>query len=168
MAAKPDHPFELPDFDPCVFCERIAGHRDDWAVIDRDELTVSFVNPRQYEEGQALVIPNRHAPTILDLTQDEARALMDAVGRLARAMTDILQPDGLTLYQNNGVASFQEVPHFHMHVVPRYRNGGWGAGPPQLAVLDEAEREAKLEKNRAPIERQREIAERIRAGLVAS
>ena len=166
MAAKPDqHPFELPDAYPCVFCERIEGRRDDWAVIEHDDVTVSFVNPRQFEEGQALVIPRRHAPTILDLTEGEAQALMAAVRRLAHAMTEVLKPDGLTLYQNNGVASFQEVPHFHMHVVPRRHDERWGAGPPQLAVLDEAEREGMLQRNMAPIEQQREIADRIKAGL---
>ena len=38
-------------------------------------------------------------------------------------------------YQNNGVTSLQEVPHFHVHVVPRREAGGWGAGPPHISAL---------------------------------
>ena len=41
-------------------------------------------------------------------------------------MTKAFRPDGLTIYQNNGVAAGQEIPHVHMHVVPRYDDD---AGP---------------------------------------
>lgn len=160
-------PFDLPEGDPCLFCERVAGRLDDWVVIDADDETISFVNPRQFEEGQACVIPKRHAPTILDLTEQEASSLMRSVHRLAKAMTDAFNPDGLTLYQNNGVASFQEIPHVHMHVVPRRYDGGWGEGPPHLASLDKGEREEQWRRRAAPLERQKEVAERIRLHLRA-
>ena len=156
-------PFELPDFDPCLFCERIAGERDDWEVLDDGELTVSFMIDMQFEEGQALVIPRRHAPTLLDLTDDEAAALMRAVRRLAQAIVDAYDPDGLTLYQNNGVASLQAIPHAHMHVVPRRYGSGWGEGPPHLAAITRAEREESFRRRpgMAP-ERLKEIADRVR------
>ena len=44
-------------------------------------------------------------------------------------------PNGVLLYQNNGIGSGQEVPHFHMHVVPRGRESDWGFGPPHIARL---------------------------------
>ncbi len=158
-------PIELPQ-GPCIFCERIAG--EDRAVIDKDELTISFINPRQFEEGQALIIPRRHAPTILDLTDDEAAALLQHAQRVGRAMVAAFDPDGITLWQNNGVASLQEVPHAHLHVVPRRYGSGYGEGPPHLAALTRAEREERLERLMAdavPMERQSALAERIRAGL---
>ena len=160
-------PFQLPEGDGCLFCERVAGTRDDWAVIDADDATVAFINPRQYEEGQALVIPRRHAPTIVDLTEEEAAALMRSASRLARAMVRAFDPDGLTLYQNNGVVSGQEVPHFHLHVVPRRYDSGWGEGPPHLAALSRAEREERFRRGAAPMERQTEIAERLRLHLIS-
>ena len=158
-------PFDLPEGNGCLFCERIEGERDDWAVISEDDSAVSFVNPRQFEEGQALVIPRRHAPTLLDLTEDEAAALMRHARRVAQAIVDTFDPDGLTLYQNNGVVSYQEVPHVHMHVVPRRYNSGWGEGPPHLAALTRAEREERFRREAVPIERQAELAERIRREL---
>ena len=157
-------PFELPQ-GPCMFCERIAGERADWAVIDEDELTISWVNPRQFEEGQALVISRRHAPTLLDLTDEEASAVLRHAQRVAQALVAAFDPDGLTLYQNNGVVSYQEVPHFHMHVVPRRYGGGWGEGPPHLAALTRAEREERFQKQTVPIEQQAALAERIRTHL---
>lgn len=157
--------FELPPGDPCLFCERIACSRDDWAVIEETPATISFVNPRQFEHGQSLVIPRRHVPTILDLSEDEGTALMSAVVRLSRAIVAAFTPDGLTVYQNNGVASFQEIPHTHFHVVPRRVGGGWGEGPPHIAALDRAAREERLARYAAPAADMQDAAGAIRAHL---
>ena len=48
----------------------------------------------------------------------------------------LYDPDGLLLYQNNGVGSGQEVPHFHLHVVPRRHGSDWGFGPPHIRRLE--------------------------------
>ena len=49
---------------------------------------------------------------------------------------------GILTFQNNGVYSGQETPHFHFHVVPRQSGSDWGIGPPQLATFDAAGRRA--------------------------
>lgn len=160
-------PFELPQ-GPCIFCERIAGeHSERWAVVEQDGLTLSVINPRQYEEGQMMVVPRRHAPTLLDLTDDEAAALMGGVRRAAKALVAAFDPDGLTTYQNNGVASHQEIPHVHIHVVPRRYGSGWGEGPPHLAALTRAEREARFRQGALPSEELMRVAELVRAHLAA-
>lgn len=162
-------PIQVPE-GRCVFCERIEGTRDDWAVIEQDELTISFINPRQFEVGQALVIPRRHAPTLLDMTDEEASALINHARRVAQAMVVAFDPDGFTLWQNNGVVSLQEVPHTHLHVVPRRYGSGYGEGPPHLAALSRAEREQRLEqlmKDAVAIEEQTKLAAQIREGLRA-
>jgi histidine triad (HIT) family protein len=158
-------PIELPPAAACRFCERIAGTRDDWAVISEDDLSLSFVNPAQFEAGQSLVIPRRHAPTILDLRDDEAAAVWQAVRAMCAAMVRAYDPDGITIYQNNGVASLQAVPHAHVHVVPRRYGSGWGEGPPHLAALDRTERDGRLDRVTAPLEVQRRAAETLRASL---
>ena len=157
-------PLELPA-GPCVFCERIAGERDDWAVIAEDDAMVSFINPRQFEAGQALVIPRRHAATILDLTEADAGTLFQHAQRLAKAMAAAFDPDGFTIFQNNGVASLQAVPHVHVHVVPRRYGSGWGEGPPQLAKITRAEQDERFRKDAIPIERLEALAEQIKQHL---
>ena len=156
-------PFELPDMTPCVFCELIAG-RLEKGLVEETELTLTIVNIRQYEVGQSLVIPRRHAPTILDLTDEELTAVMDAVRRVSVALVRAYAPDGITLYNNNGVASMQEVPHFHMHVVPRRKSSLWGDGPLHIAALERRSQDI-LDKVQISIEREHEIAEEIRAAL---
>jgi diadenosine tetraphosphate (Ap4A) HIT family hydrolase len=94
---------------------------------------MTVLNGRQYEPGQSIVFPKRHAPTLLDLTAQEAAAVMLAAKQIGTVITRAFMPDALLLYQNNGILSGQEVPHFHLHVVPRSAGSDWGVGPPHLA-----------------------------------
>ncbi len=122
--------------DPCFLCEVIAG-REEKGIVEETDLTLTFVNWKQFELGQVYVIPRRHAPTLFDLTDYEATAIMHAVRRVATALLDAYDPDGLNLIQNNGIVAGQEAPHFHMHVVPRRKSGSdWGNGPPSIAALE--------------------------------
>ena len=151
--------------DPCYFCEAAAG-RTEKAVVEETDLTLTLVNWMQYERGQVYVIPRRHAPTLFDLTDEEAVAVMRTVRRVADALVQAYDPDGLNLIQNNGVAAGQQVPHFHVHVVPRRRAGGdWGTGPPHIAVL-EGKTPVKPERDvQVSVEEEHEIARHVRRFL---
>jgi len=131
---------ELPKQEPCEFCEGMAGRDPTWAVIDECPHTVTVINPSQYELGQCCVITRRHVGTLLELSDEEATAIMKAAKRAATALVNTYQPLGVLTFQNNGVYSGQEVPHYHFHVVPRQPGSDWGIGPPQLAVFDSAGR----------------------------
>jgi diadenosine tetraphosphate (Ap4A) HIT family hydrolase len=89
---------------------------------------------------------------------------MHGVRRIADALVATFDPDGMTLYQNNGVVSRQEVPHFHMHVVPRRKDSNWGKGPPQIAVLENRD-ESIVRRVKISAERELELAEQIRSNL---
>ena len=131
---------ELPVQDPCELCEGIAGREERWAVVDEGEHTLTVVNPWQFEIGQCCVITRRHVPTLLDLSDAECRTILLAAKRVAEALLGVWRPLGILTFQNNGVYSGQETPHFHFHVVPRQEGSDWGIGPPQLAVFDAAGR----------------------------
>lgn len=137
--------FLLPEGDPCYFCEIIEGNIERWNVIEQTDLTVTVLNGRQFEVGQCCVLPVRHAPTLLDLNIGEEAAVMAATRRLMKVIVDAFAPDGVLLYQNNGVGSGQEVPHFHFHVVPRRSGSDWGLGPPHIARIEKDVRPAHLD-----------------------
>ena len=137
--------FQLPEMDSCYFCEIIDGKTERWNIIEHTELTLTVLNGRQFEVGQCVVFPVRHAPTLIDLTEREDAAVMAAAKRLMHAMVQAFAPDGVLLYQNNGVGSGQEVPHFHLHVVPRRSDSDWGLGPPHIARLEQGRRLAPLD-----------------------
>ena len=73
LGARIEARLPQPD-DPCYLCEVIAG-RSDKGVVEETETTLTLVNWAQFELGQVYVIPRRHAPTLFDLTDEEAVAV---------------------------------------------------------------------------------------------
>lgn len=131
---------ELPIRNPCDLCEGMAGREEKWAVIDQCDHTLTVINPWQFEIGQCCVITRRHVATLLDLSNGECSAIIGSAKRVAHALVETYQPLGILTFQNNGVYSGQETPHFHFHVVPRQTGSDWGVGPPQLATFESAGR----------------------------
>jgi histidine triad (HIT) family protein len=167
---------ELPVRDPCDLCEGMAGREERWAVIDEGEHTLTVINPCQFETGQCCVITRRHVATLLELSCDECAEVLVAARRVAQALVDTYRPLGILTFQNNGVFSGQETPHFHFHVVPRQKGSDWGIGPPQLATFDGAGRAPGTTHDPAADAQRRErvrvcagqlveIAQRIRSNL---
>ena len=129
---------ELPRQDPCEICEGLAART---AVTAESECTATVVNPYQFETGQCCVVTRRHVATLLDLTNEEGVAVFEAAREVAHALLATYEPLGILTFQNNGVYSGQEVPHYHFHVVPRQPGSDWGIGPPQLEKFPSAGRE---------------------------
>jgi len=109
----------LPTVAVCGFCEYIAGKRE-CAFIRRGPLVSSLINRTQYETGALLIIPNRHLPTVLELSTDMLAAVGSEAQLLSRALVEGLGATGVNIFQNNGIDANQHYPHYHMHVVPRF------------------------------------------------
>lgn len=112
----------LPDSD-CVFCRIIQGELDS-AIIYEDEATLALMNLRQSNEGHVLFVPRNHIEQIYDLDEDTASSLASTICKVTRAVRRVYAPEGLSIWQSNGPAAFQEVPHVHWHVLPRYNDDG--------------------------------------------
>lgn len=112
----------VPQLEPCPFCEYLAGCAE-WVVVRRAAGLVAFVNPRQYERGALLVIPDEHVPTLLELSPQSLSALALEAQALAAALVRALGATGVNVFTNSGVDAGQTVPHVHLHVVPRYPGG---------------------------------------------
>lgn len=107
----------------CVFCRIVRGESDS-ATIYEDESTLAFMNLHQSNEGHVLVVPRNHFEQIYDLDEDTASSLVNTVCKVARVVRRVYAPEGLSIWQSNGPAAFQEVPHVHWHVLPRYTDDG--------------------------------------------
>lgn len=122
----------------CIFCKIVAGDIPA-AKVYEDDLTVAFMDIGQVNPGHVLVASKRHAVTVMNLTPEEAAAVMQTAQRVAAAAQRAFDPDGITLFQANGEAGGQTVLHFHMHVLPRHENDGvalaWPRKEPAVHLL---------------------------------
>jgi histidine triad (HIT) family protein len=109
----------------CVFC-RIRDGQIPSVVIDQDERTLSFMDINPLNAGHCLVVTRAHAATLFEADPADLQAAITAARRVARAIQQALRPDGLNLLQANGPAAFQSVPHFHLHLIPRWTGDGKG------------------------------------------
>jgi histidine triad (HIT) family protein len=108
---------------PCTFCRIIAGQAPGNFVF-RDDAVVAIVDLRQVTEGHVLVIPTAHFETMDDLDEATAAKLAWSTVRVSRAVRRAYAPDGINVWSSNGKAAGQEVPHVHIHVLPRLVGDG--------------------------------------------
>jgi histidine triad (HIT) family protein len=109
--------------DGCVFCQIVTGTLPASRVYE-DEATLAFMDLHQSNLGHILVIPKAHIPTLDLLPAALGAALMNTVVLLTGALRHSLAPDGINLWQSNGIAAGQEVFHLHFHIFPRFTGDG--------------------------------------------
>ena len=124
----------------CIFC-RIVAKEIPAAVVYEDEHTLAFMDAGQVNPGHVLVAAKGHAENLYELNDAQAGALLRTAARVARAIRDAYQPQGLSVYQANGKAAWQSVFHYHMHLLPRHEGDGmaltWPAKNPPREKLAE-------------------------------
>ena len=88
--------------------------------VAEDDATVAIMDLMPQADGHVLVMPREPAAEIFDLSPESAAACMRMTQRIAIAVRDALQPDGIFIGQFNGRAAGQTVAHVHFHVIPRW------------------------------------------------
>lgn len=109
--------------DNCIFCKIINGEIPSHVLYEDEQFKVILdVNPAT--KGHALILPKEHYANLYELPEETAADAMKLAQRMMRKMTEKLDCDGFNIVQNNGEAAGQTVFHFHMHLIPRYKNDG--------------------------------------------
>ena len=125
----------------CPFCKMVK-HELGHAMVQEDKDILVIMDQYPATMGHMLVLPKQHIETIYDMTADLGVSIMTTAITLAKAIKLTLSPDGLNLIQSNEVAAGQTIPHFHLHIVPRYKNDsvvlrfGHGNIPEKIADLE--------------------------------
>jgi len=112
----------MPD---CVFCMIRDGKIPSAKIYD-DARTLAFMDINPLSRGHCLVAPKAHAATLYEVDLEDFKAVAATAKKIASALKRALNPDGLNLLQANGAAAFQSVPHFHLHLIPRWTGDGKG------------------------------------------
>jgi len=123
----------------CVFCKLVAGTIPSTRVYE-DEHTLAFMDIGQVNPGHVLVAVKTHAANLYELEEAQAAAVARTAHRVALAIRDAFDPEGLSVYQANGRAAGQTVFHYHVHLLPRHAGDGmelvWPAKNPPRETLE--------------------------------
>lgn len=105
----------------CIFCKIIGGEIPSNTIYEDDEFKV-ILDASPASKGHALILPKEHYADIYEIDGKTAGHAMQLAKKLAKHMTDVLKCDGFNIVQNNHEIAGQTVFHFHMHLIPRYKN----------------------------------------------
>ena len=90
--------------------------------------------------GHTLLVPRQHVEDIWALDAEFAVPLARATLKIASAVKQVTNLEGLNIIQSNGAAATQTVSHLHVHIVPRWRGDGIGNFWPPTTSYSEAEK----------------------------
>lgn len=108
----------------CLFCKIIAGEIPCHKIYE-DENILAFLDIKPLNPGHALVIPKKHAEHLLETSEEDAGALMNAAKKIAPAIMQSVGASGCNVNCNIGRAAGQLIFHTHFHIIPRYDNDGF-------------------------------------------
>lgn len=128
----------------CIFCKIANGDIPSATLYEDEEFRV-ILDLGPASKGHALILPKEHYPNLYELPDELAGKAILLAKKMIVKMTKALGCEGFNVVQNNGEPAGQTVFHFHMHLIPRYKNDqagfGWNVGE-----LREADREDILTK----------------------
>ena len=132
----------------CIFCKLANGDIPTATLYEDDDFRV-ILDAGPAAKGHALIIPKEHYANLYELSDELAAKVLVLAKKMITKLTDILGCDGYNIVQNNGEAAGQTVFHFHLHMIPRYKDDGvgvtWKVG--ELKEEDKKELLAKIKES---------------------
>ena len=116
--------------EPCIFCEIVRG-TSPVSLVYQDDTVVAFMDIQPITQGHMLVVPREHAVLMTDINETAAMRTFRVARKLAAVARHTLGASGINILVMDGEAAYQDVPHFHVHVIPRYPRDGFGLTFPQ-------------------------------------
>lgn len=108
-----------------IFCKIIDGEIPSTKIYEDDDV-LAILDVSQTTKGHTLVMPKKHYQDFLSTPSEVTHKVYDVAQRIGQAMVGVLGAKGVNILTNAGEAAGQSVPHFHVHVIPRYTGGEGG------------------------------------------
>lgn len=103
----------------CLFCKINKEEIPSYTIYE-DEIVRVFLDINPKHNGHTLIIPKKHYKDIEDIDMDTLSHIMKIAKKMYQLLNEKLNPDGIILTQNNGIA--QDIKHYHLHLIPVYKN----------------------------------------------
>lgn len=105
----------------CVFCKIVSGEIPSYKIYEDDNF-LAFLDISQATIGHTLVIPKKHFTNIFELDNSTANKIYECVVNVSNKLKNALDFEGFNIINNNGELAGQTVFHYHIHLIPRYKN----------------------------------------------
>lgn len=123
----------------CIFCKIANGEIPSRTIYEDGDFRI-ILDLVPATRGHALLLPKSHYADLFELPENLAGKAMMLAKKTAAVMRNKLSCDGFNLVQNNGESAGQTIFHFHLHLIPRYKDDGqnilWKPGTVSGEELD--------------------------------
>lgn len=109
----------------CIFCKIVKGEIPSTKVYE-DEKSLVLVDINPVNIGHLLAIPKEHFENIYETPEEIMAHLMKICKRLSSAIKKAMNADGVNITMNNEPSAGQIIMHSHVHVIPRFKDDGFG------------------------------------------
>jgi histidine triad (HIT) family protein len=110
----------------CIFCKIVSGKLRA-RIINENDYAMAFLDAFPLSSGHTLVVPKAHYSKVQDMNKEYSCAVFSIACQIAAILEPTVRVNASTIAIHNGRDAGQEVPHIHIHIVPRSANDG--AGP---------------------------------------
>ena len=100
----------------CIFCNIIKGKISARKIIETEK-SLAFLDAFPLTKGHTLVIPKNHYSKIQEMSKNDNADLFEIVRILTCKMEQLFSSSLIAIH--NGKESGQEIPHVHVHIIPR-------------------------------------------------
>jgi histidine triad (HIT) family protein len=103
----------------CIFCKIVKGEIPSEKIYENEKF-LAFLDLFPSTEGHTLIVPKKHYENIFDIPQDILKDSIEVAQKIASLLKEKLGAEGINLLNSNNKIAQQEIPHYHLHVIPRY------------------------------------------------
>jgi histidine triad (HIT) family protein len=107
----------------CLFCNIVSG-KIPALIVAEDERHMAFLDINPSSTGHTVVIPKKHYSKIEEMPKAEAGALFGFISELSSSVMKAVGTENCNIGLNNGKVAGQEIPHVHVHIIPRFPGDG--------------------------------------------
>jgi histidine triad (HIT) family protein len=115
----------MNEMDDCIICNLLSDKLE-VSMVFHDDCCSAFMDIQPVNPGHVLVVPNRHAPDLASLKEEEGAQIFRVAQRVANALhSGIVRCEGVNFFLADGEVAGQEIFHVHLHIFPRYAGDGF-------------------------------------------
>jgi len=131
----------------CVFCKIVENQIPAFKIFESEDI-LAFLDINPLSQGHSLIIPKNHFEDVFDIPQDILKEIIQAAQKISKIMQKELGAEGVNLFNASRKEAEQSVFHFHLHIIPRYKEDGlkineWWQLKAKKADLQELEKIAE-------------------------
>lgn len=103
----------------CIFCKIIKNEIDSFTIYE-DKIIKVILDINPSSNGHLLIITKKHYQNISDIDLEALNHINVIIKKMYKHIFSKLNPDGITISQNNGLG--QDIKHYHVHMIPKYKD----------------------------------------------